>query len=785
MDKNLINIDDLVRQRLGGGEEQEQAGSWGRMREMLDKEMPQRPAGMYWRRSLSALALLLLISAAGVGGYEMYSAKNKTANGINNDIAAVSGTVSSANTTNTTVADNTGSVNNTNTTTNNNAPAATENNGTAPVNNNNIKNTNDNNTNIYASGTTTEQKESHKHTAVATKHHPKSNTGDNNTDDNTVTAKTSTAVAANSTPASDNAPTAKPAGKTHKNNLVSKTDVTGVEDGKPVDKIAKADVHTTTGTAAIAATTARATHKDHKIASAAPHTKTIDAGTTTGQTTAGVTTATAVTKKDHKIAAATRHTKAIEAVAKTTNTGVEPEQSTAKKDNVTKKDNVKSLPLASGAPASTAKTALTKQDAKPTKHHTSIAKNKNTNAIANNNNNTLAVNNTPASKAIPGPDADGIADAGLVTTAGVGTKAATAHKTAAKTAAPKTTAPKTAAKKPAASKLPLAVGANGSTTSQPVAKIPRKGQRTVQRLILGQHYVKTSPTTGEFHLDTISMETVIEEYELASAPAFGPPPYDADDNQVTNTSAYAKDTRTVKKMQGNNSMENLHAAFNDIKDKVHGAHFAPGLTGGINGTFFGPNSFKGFQFGLAGNFIFSDNLNVMAEVKYFHRINNDYTLTDNYYTYTPNTGGGYTREMVSNNYTFSTLHSIEMPISVRYCTGNFNFFVGGNFVYTFAINTGAAPDPDPTTITQVKTIQNDDAAKIKDEDFNSRFGLGYLLGAGFQAAPNLMFDFRDVQTVWDNGSTTGQKIISTQLYRSPSFQLSMIYRLGGHKKDKE
>ena len=69
MDKNMIHIDDLVKLRLSGGEEQEMSGSWLRMRELLDKEMPEkkRVAGYYnWRRMygvMTGLALLSVLTA--------------------------------------------------------------------------------------------------------------------------------------------------------------------------------------------------------------------------------------------------------------------------------------------------------------------------------------------------------------------------------------------------------------------------------------------------------------------------------------------------------------------------------------------------------------------------------------------------------------------------------------------------------------------------------------------------------------------------------------------------
>jgi len=73
MDKNMINIDDLVRQRLSGGEEEERAGAWLRMRELLDKEEPVRVAAGYnWKRMLTYAGGLLLLATATIGGYQAY-----------------------------------------------------------------------------------------------------------------------------------------------------------------------------------------------------------------------------------------------------------------------------------------------------------------------------------------------------------------------------------------------------------------------------------------------------------------------------------------------------------------------------------------------------------------------------------------------------------------------------------------------------------------------------------------------------------------------------------------
>lgn len=67
----MINIDDLIRQRLSGGEEEERAGAWLRMQELLDKEQPVRGAAYFsWKRIFSYAAGLVLLAVAGVAGYK-------------------------------------------------------------------------------------------------------------------------------------------------------------------------------------------------------------------------------------------------------------------------------------------------------------------------------------------------------------------------------------------------------------------------------------------------------------------------------------------------------------------------------------------------------------------------------------------------------------------------------------------------------------------------------------------------------------------------------------------
>jgi hypothetical protein len=251
--------------------------------------------------------------------------------------------------------------------------------------------------------------------------------------------------------------------------------------------------------------------------------------------------------------------------------------------------------------------------------------------------------------------------------------------------------------------------------------------------------------------------------------------------EVSKETEVAKSKSAAKQGAGASLVQKMLSAFNDIKQNASRTQFVPGITAGINANFFGPSSFKGFQFGLTGDIIFNEKWNIMTEFKYFHRLNNSTQIDDNFYTYTQ-VGSQYRKDLQLNSYSFSALHSLELPVSVRYHQGKFDFYAGGNFLYTFSINTGAATQPAVGVAPEfVSAPGNDNSPTLNEADFSSRFGLGYLFGFSYQVAPKFNIDIRNVQTVWDNAASTGARSISNQLYKTPSLQLSIMYRLGGNR----
>lgn len=272
-------------------------------------------------------------------------------------------------------------------------------------------------------------------------------------------------------------------------------------------------------------------------------------------------------------------------------------------------------------------------------------------------------------------------------------------------------------------------------------------------------------------------------------------PAAATDNAVVN--ANSEKAEFAKKRAASNKWDwrSMSEALKDFEYNLGQVKVFPGVIGGVNTTFFGPSSSStGFHLGMTTEFEFNDHWGMMAELKYMQRANNG-VLNNNYVSYKAIDSSGAPQHMsyviqkdsIQHYFNYSTLHSLELPISLHYKTGNFNIFAGGNLVYNFAINTEEIDHKYLTAPTTETFPGNNWQSVLKNSpkytinDFSSIFGIGYLLGLSYEFTPSIMVDARMTQMVWDNAKTLGAKQISTNLYQSPSAQLSIIYRLN-HKK---
>jgi hypothetical protein len=218
-------------------------------------------------------------------------------------------------------------------------------------------------------------------------------------------------------------------------------------------------------------------------------------------------------------------------------------------------------------------------------------------------------------------------------------------------------------------------------------------------------------------------------------------------------------------------------AVREAKFKLSQVRFYPGVSFG--GSYLaGNNKIAGVQFGLFGLFTFGENWNAMGELKYVHRFNSGNTLQDNYYQI-DTTGGATTplQRKINHFFKFSTLQSIEMPLALRYAAGRINVFGGINLAYNFRVNAEEISSPADSAYTPAANPAWSNSSPVANyNDFGPRFSMGYLLGAGVEMTPALQLDLRMTQNVWDNGSGAGANLISRQLYRAPSFQVSLFYR---------
>ena len=704
MDKNFINVDDLVRQRLEGREEREPSGAWLNMRELLDEKMPQRRVvPFFWNRMFGAVGIAALLGLITVGGYELSAYK---------ELGHTAPVASAA-----TVA----------------APAGSAHNDATPTDVASNRSLNATGVNEEAvkpadAAGIAAYKAAHKKTAT-----------DNTNNIATKTAKNNSHITAENTATTGTA-----------TNTVAHNNVAATAHSKK--NVAPS---TETATAAVVKHTAPKSDKGSQPAATA-----IAGTSATSSLPAG---------NNSKDATVAKHNDAV-----------------ARHKTGNHKGGAVSQPVAAKTTAGNSSTATTNdKDA--------VAKNDKTTDV---HNMPLSSSSTPAnnaSESVPG-------------------KVSGNNMVSSKASLPagNSTAPGNATGKPA--NTTTGTTGNGTPKTATIGKLPNnttannsKGKKVIERMVVFQRAIKTVKTEqseSKYHIDTVSIETLTEELGMAN-PAVSNPANssaakknnlgnmintttDADGatilpgaaSSATNApGAAAKANATAKNTSSVSPVEKLKEEFNDVKTKVSLIRFAPGLTAGINSTFFGPNSFKGFQFGLTGELFFNDDLGLMGEFKYFHRINNDYQVNDNYYNYLNNG----TKQLVLSSYSFSALHSFEMPISIRYSKGNFTFIAGGNIVYAFSINTGAATIVSPTApvATSVSPAQaTDNKPQLSASDFNSRFGLGYLFGFAYKVSPNVTLDLRDVQSFWDNAGSAGAKSVSTQLYKSPSFQFSLNYRLG-------
>lgn len=259
-------------------------------------------------------------------------------------------------------------------------------------------------------------------------------------------------------------------------------------------------------------------------------------------------------------------------------------------------------------------------------------------------------------------------------------------------------------------------------------------------------------------------------------------------------------TETAKAKKGKGSLSkwveglNLPEAVASAKEDARNAQFYTGFAAGINYTPSGNgNNFQGVQFGPSGELVFNKHWSLFGAVKYFNRSGGKKTINDNFAKDVSNNVADSVKgattyftvltDSTNRYFNFSTVHSFEMPISVRYAINKFYLMTGINLAYSLPVNVelvekeykGMNSRVVPTNTTS-KPMLSESKSILTTADFGSRFGIGYLVGAGYQITPAWQADLRMVNTFWDNAKGDGAKRLSKDFYRLPSIQITVGYQ---------
>ncbi len=242
---------------------------------------------------------------------------------------------------------------------------------------------------------------------------------------------------------------------------------------------------------------------------------------------------------------------------------------------------------------------------------------------------------------------------------------------------------------------------------------------------------------------------------------------------------------------------NLAQAAADAQHDLKNAQFYVGFSAGTNLSLSKSNPFQGVQFGPTGELVLNKHWSLFGAIHYFNRSGGKKTINDSYakeiaIDSTPKISGAnwyYNVHTDSTNryFNFSTLHSFELPMSIRYAFNKFYVMTGINLAYYLGINVEEVAKAHSqinqsfVQTNSTKPILKESKPTLTSSDFGSRLGIGYVLGAGYQITTAWQADLRLVQNFWDNAKGNGAQKLSKDFYKLPSVQINIGYQLNRRK----
>lgn len=261
--------------------------------------------------------------------------------------------------------------------------------------------------------------------------------------------------------------------------------------------------------------------------------------------------------------------------------------------------------------------------------------------------------------------------------------------------------------------------------------------------------------------------------------------------KLVTLSKYAVSSRKSTPEKINQMISNTSYGISNMFDGTK--NYYAGIIAGGNLALGNPSAY-GLQVGLAGFYALSERLTAGVELRYINRYYSNYQFLDRYAQYqvlsSGESGGNwifnYEENVQSSTYRIQNIASVELPVYLNYSFGRLSVFGGANFAYAFdlhpivnhEVSTSQKSISSPTQNFPITSAQS----QVTPEDWNRRFGIGYIAGVAYDFNRRFTMDLRVTQNLWDNAATEVSKEISKQTFRVPSLQLGLTLNFGRRDK---
>ena len=214
---------------------------------------------------------------------------------------------------------------------------------------------------------------------------------------------------------------------------------------------------------------------------------------------------------------------------------------------------------------------------------------------------------------------------------------------------------------------------------------------------------------------------------------------------------------------------------------------------GINGANNSSNTFAGFHLGMSGQIAIGTNLVFSADFRYLMKMNSGFafqfmnrqvTCNDSvaFQTGSPAlTMMSYNKLIDSSNkvYNFNAMHTIEVPFSIQYNYKRWSALLGMSFAYNFKLKTSeinyTSVKSQRDTLMPGTFVPSTVNTIIPVSDFASKLNINYLIGVQYHISPMIYLDARMVKSISTSASSAGEKHVYDQVYKMPTFELSLGY----------